>query len=251
MATDRQDCQRQCSMATGHCTGGRPFGSFAPVICRGRSSFLFTLYSLKPTSGFEFHLTGRCELWSKPAWCSVPQQKQSLGNCAGFFGSMIFERYQGIRSLADFLYLMRSQVGASVVLSGYYCGALATALASGTMSSDRAPSLEPWHEDPRVVAWGDYARLQYQWLSTAPLLQATQIGSLCLRLSLVIPRLWNVDSTLGQITSVQEPVIWWMWWCDPHMRTMRTYSTALPFSSGRRMPGCDWWIDSWESCVMT
>ena len=143
MATDPQDCQRQCSMATGHCTGEHPLVVLhLSFVLRGRSSVMFTLYWLKPTSGFEFHFSGRCELWSKPAWCSV-QQKQSVGNC-GCFGSLIFE-YQDIRSLADFLYLKRSQVGASAVLSGYYCGALATVLASATMSRDKAPSLDMTH----------------------------------------------------------------------------------------------------------
>ncbi|CAJ1371552.1 unnamed protein product [Effrenium voratum] len=40
-AESQEDCQRQCSMATGHCTG------------------------------FEFHKFGRCELWSKPVGSSA------------------------------------------------------------------------------------------------------------------------------------------------------------------------------------
>jgi len=81
-AESKEDCQRQCSMATGHCTG------------------------------FEFHFSSRCELWSKP-------------------------------------------VGASQVLSGYYCGALATVIMQDCNTSD-------------------------------------------------FRQLWNIDSTLGQITSVQD-----------------------------------------------
>lgn len=70
----------------------------------------------------------------------------------------------------------------------------------------------------------------------------------------IIARLWNIDSTLRQITSVQEPVISWMWSTHAHhVRIMRSKTgNDIRFSdSGRRMPGCDWWIDSWESCVMT